>query len=105
MDMTTMEMVITVLTVLGSAGAWQYYTRRSELKAEAESSYRKLLEQEFKLERDEFRDTTRNELQLLRHKLHDIATEKIVLADRLARLEAADQELRTRVELLERKSA
>lgn len=102
MDMTTMEMLIMIISVLGSAGAWQYYTRRSELKAETESEYRKLLEKEFRSERDEFRESTRNELSLLRQKLHDIATEKIVLAERLTRLESTDAEIRKRLELLEK---
>lgn len=59
--------LITLITVLGSAGAWQYYSKRLDKKKQEELEYRfdcksridrlELLLQESSKEKDELRET------------------------------------------------
>lgn len=100
-DLDTLTIIVTLVSVMGSAGAWQFYTRRSELSAAKERSITKLVEEQIIIANKEDQQRLESEVMKIRDKLHSIQNDKIELAARLATLESSDIEFRRRLDLLE----
>lgn len=89
--------VITLITVLGSTAAWDYYKKRLEVKKKAES--------EDKEEKNLYRDDLKERVSKLEQLLTDSAAEKDTLRDKVIALTAEVAALSTKVEYLEKEVA
>lgn len=90
------QTIITVVTVLGSAGAWQFYQNRMKLK-----------HQEKKEDRSEqtlFRDDLRERVAVLEEKLEQAYKEKEETQERLVRVMQELTEYKVRLEYLEKEN-
>jgi chromosome segregation ATPase len=89
--------VITLITVLGSTAAWDYYKKRLEVKKKAES--------EDKEEKNLYRDDLKERVSKLEQLLTDSAVEKDTLRDKVIALTAEVAALSTKVGYLEKEVA
>ena len=90
------QTIITVVTVLGSAGAWQFYQNRMKLK-----------HQEKKEDRSEqtlFRDDLRERVAVLEEKLEQAYKENEETQERLVRVMQELTEYKVRLEYLEKEN-
>lgn len=96
MDKEVLHIVITALTVLGSAGAWQFYQSRLKLK-HAEKK-------EDRSEQTMFRDDLRERVAVLEQKLEDAYNEKERTTKRLAEVMTELAGHKVRIEFLEKEN-
>ena len=87
------QTLITIVTVLGSAGAWQFYQSRLKLKHEERK--------EDKGEQTLFRDDLRERVAVLEQKLEEAYEEKQKTQERLAVVMTELAEYKVRLEFLE----
>jgi len=89
--------VITLITVLGSTAAWDFYKKKLDMKKKAES--------EDKEEKNLYRDDLKERVSKLEQLLIDSALEKDTLRDKVIALTAEVAALSTKVEYLEKEVA
>jgi len=92
------QIAITIVTVLGSGAAFQFYTNRMKLKAEKEKEYN--ANSDTMLYRDDLKARVRNLEELLAHS----ADEKDTLRNQILELTAEVHSLRVKVEFLEKEN-
>ena len=84
---------ITLVTILGSAGAWQYYTKKAELKAKAKT--------EEKTEHTLYRDDLRERVVALETRLEQERDVNSKLQVEIGELKTKLTEYKVRLEYLE----
>ncbi len=94
MDATTV--IITIVTVLGSAGAWQFYQNRMKLKFEQDNSDQK--------DKNLYRDDLRDRVVVLETKLENTIKEKEGLLKEMGDLSTKVTEYKIRLEFLEKEN-
>ena len=90
------QTIITIVTVLGSAGAWQFYQSRLKIKHQER--------QEDKGEQTLFRDDLRERVAILEQKLEEAYQEKQKTQERLAVVMTELAEYKVRLEFLEKEN-
>jgi predicted nuclease with TOPRIM domain len=90
------QTIITIVTVLGSAGAWQFYQSRLKLKHQERK--------EDKGEQTLFRDDLRERVAVLEEKLEQAYDEKNAVAERLSQVLQELAEYKVRLEFLEKEN-
>lgn len=88
--------VVTLITVLFSAGAWRFYENRMKLKAETDMSD--------KQEQNLYRDDLRERVKKLEKLLAESSEEKDVMREQILSLTQEVSELRTKVTFLEKEN-
>jgi len=96
MDPATLNIAITVVTVLGSAGAWQFYQNRLKLQHESKKDDRS--------EQTLFREDLRERVAVLEEKLEQAYKEKNDVADKLSQVLQELAEYKVRLEFLEKEN-
>jgi len=91
------SIVVTLITVLGSTAAWDYYKKRMELRKQEDSQ-----EQD---EKNLYRDDLKDRVRKLEELLDDSAKQKDTLRDKVIALTAEVAILTTKVEYLEKESS
>ena len=90
------QTIITIVTVLESAGAWQFYQSRLKLKHQERK--------EDKGEQTLFRDDLRERVAVLEEKLEQAYDEKNAVAERLSQVLQELAEYKVRLEFLEKEN-
>jgi hypothetical protein len=93
-DYTTI--VITTVTVLGSAGAWNYYQNRLKLKYETKK--------EDKSDQNLYRDDLRERVAILENKLDEERNAKLKTTEEVIELRTKLTEYKVRLEFLEKEN-
>lgn len=88
--------IITLVSVLGSAGAWQFYQNRMKLKYQAEK--------EDKTDQNLYRDDLRERVAVLESKLEEERDEKDKRQDEITKLQTTLAEYKVRLEFLEKEN-
>jgi hypothetical protein len=88
--------LVTMMTVLFSAGAWKFYERRIKLKTD--------LEREDRTDQNMYRDDLRDRVRRLEQLLTDGAVEKDVMRDQILSLTKEVSTLHVKVEYLEKEN-
>ena len=88
--------VITAVSVLGSAGAWQFYQNRMKLKYQAE--------REDKTDQNLYRDDLRERVAVLESKLEEERDETDKRQDEITLLQTTLAEYKVRLEFLEKEN-
>jgi len=88
--------IITLITVLGGAGAWKFYERRMEIKREKEREE----DQHIHL----FRDDLRERVAVLESKLEDSTRREKVLLEEIRQLSETVAALKVEIEYLRREN-
>jgi flagellar motility protein MotE (MotC chaperone) len=96
MDGEILNIVITAVTVLGSAGAWQFYQNRLKLKHQEK--------QEDRSEQTLFRDDLRERVAVLEEKLEQAWKEKAEVSEKLVIVTTQLAEYKVRLEFLEKEN-
>ena len=91
-----LTVIITVVSVLGSAGAWQFYQNRLKLKYEAQ--------REDKTDMNLYRDDLRERVAVLESKLEEAHKEKEKRQDEITQLQTMLAEYKVRLEFLEKEN-
>jgi uncharacterized protein HemX len=92
------QIVITVVGVLGSASAWKYLEARMKLKAEQKNEYAK------NDDGMQYRDDLKNRVRNLESLLAKASDEKDELRDTVLELTSQVSELKVKVEFLEKEN-
>jgi chromosome segregation ATPase len=90
------QTIITIITVLGSAGAWQFYQSRLNLKHQEK--------QEDRGEQTLFRDDLRERVAILEQKLEESYSEKEKVQRELTEVLQTLAEYKVRLEFLEKEN-
>jgi len=90
------QTIITIVTVLGSAGAWQFYQSRLKIKHQERK--------EDKGEQTLFRDDLRERVAVLEEKLEQAHKEKAETQERLSVVMTELAEYKVRLEFLEKEN-
>lgn len=93
-DMTTV--FVTLATVLTSAGAWQFWQKRLQLKHDSDESDRS--------EQTMFRDDLRERVAILEQKLEEAYTDKAKTERKLTEVLTLLAEYKVRLEFLEKEN-
>jgi hypothetical protein len=88
--------LVTMMTVLFSAGAWKFYEKRIKLKTD--------LEREDRTDQNMYRDDLRERVRRLEQLLTDGALEKDVMRDQILSLTKEVTALHVKVEYLEKEN-
>jgi len=88
--------IITLITVLGGAGAWKYYERRLELARQKEREE----EQQVHL----FRDDLRERVTVLETKLEEALKREVSLLEEIRKLSETVAALKVEIEYLRREN-
>lgn len=96
MDGGLLNIVITAVTVLGSAGAWQFYQNKLKLKHQEK--------QEDRSEQTLFRDDLRERVAVLEEKLEQAWKEKAEVSEKLIKVTTQLAEYKVRLEFLEKEN-
>jgi len=88
--------LVTMMTVLFSAGAWKFYEKRIKLKTE--------IEREDRTDQNMYRDDLRDRVRRLEQLLTDGALEKDVMRDQILSLTKEVTALHVKVEYLEKEN-
>ena len=88
--------IITIVTVLFSAGAWKFYEARMKLKSEEKADE--------KTDQNMYRDDLRERVRKLETLLSESSDEKDAMRDQILELTAEVAELRAKVEFLEKEN-
>jgi len=94
LDQGLITIIVTIITTLGGAKAWEYYQKRLELNREGE--------REDKENALMFRDDLRERVAVLEEKLESSRRDKEDLLNSLAELKMSLAEFKTRIEFLEK---
>ena len=94
--METSNIIITLLTVLTSAGAWKFY----EIKMKMKSDHKK----ENKQEQNMYRDDLRERVAIMESELKKEAKEKEDLMTQIIELKTSLAEYKVRLEFLEKEN-
>lgn len=89
--------IITLITVLGGAGAWKYYERRLELIRQKEKEE----EQQIHL----FRDDLRERVAVLESKLEESNKREVALLEEIRKLSETVAAMKVEVDYLRRENA
>ena len=89
--------IITLITVLGGAGAWKYYERRLEIARQKEKDE----EQQVHL----FRDDLRERVTVLETKLEEALKREVSLLEEIRKLSETVAALKVEIEYLRRENA
>ena len=95
-DSNMITVLITLVTVLGSGAAWQFYEKRMRLRADQE--------EKDKNEHLLYRDDLRERVAVLESKLEDSRKEKEALLETLRTLSEQTAALRVEVEFLKKEN-
>ena len=96
MDSEILNIAITAVTVLGSAGAWQFYQNRLKLKHQEK--------QEDRGEQTLFRDDLRERVAILEERLEQAYREKADTQAKLTEVMTELAEYKVRLEFLEKEN-
>lgn len=96
MDTALAQTIITVVTVLTSAGAWQFYQSRMRIKHKEK--------QEDRSEHTMFRDDLRERVAVLEDKLEEAYTNKRKTEQKLTEVLTQLAEYKVRLEFLEKEN-
>ena len=96
MDPAYLNIAITAVTVLGSAGAWQFYQNRMKLQHESKKDDRS--------EQTLFREDLRERVAVLEEKLEQAYKEKNDVAEKLSQVLQELAEYKVRLEFLEKEN-
>jgi len=96
MDGGLLNIVITAVTVLGSAGAWQFYQNKLKLKHQEK--------QEDRSEQTLFRDDLRERVAVLEERLEQAYKEKADVSEKLIKVTTQLAEYKVRLEFLEKEN-
>lgn len=96
MEGDLLNIVITAVTVLGSAGAWQFYQNKLKLKHQEK--------QEDRSEQTLFRDDLRERVAVLEEKLEQAYREKAEVSEKLVKVTTQLAEYKVRLEFLEKEN-
>ena len=88
--------IITIVSVLGSAGAWQFYQNRMKLKYQAEK--------DDKSDQNLYRDDLRERVAVLESRLEEERDEKDKRQDEITKLQTTLAEYKVRLEFLEKEN-
>lgn len=88
--------IVTIVTVLFSAGAWKFYEKRMQLKSDKET--------EEKTDHNMYRDDLKARVKKLETLLADSSEEKDKMRDQILALTAEVAELRAKVDFLEKEN-
>lgn len=88
--------LVTMITVLFSAGAWKFYEKKIKLKTD--------LEREDRTDQNMYRDDLRDRVRRLEQLLTDGALEKDVMRDQILSLTKEVTALHVKVEYLEKEN-
>jgi hypothetical protein len=88
--------LVTMMTVLFSAGAWKFYEKKIKLKTE--------LEREDRTDQNMYRDDLRDRVRRLEQLLTDSALEKDEMRDQILSLTKEVSALHVKVEYLEKEN-
>ena len=88
--------LVTIMTVLFSAGAWKFYEKRIKLKTE--------LEKEDRTDQNMYRDDLRDRVRRLEQLLTDSAVEKDEMRNQILSLTKEVSALHVKVEYLEKEN-
>ena len=88
--------LVTMITVLFSAGAWKFYEKRIKLKTD--------LEREDRTDQNMYRDDLRDRVRRLEQLLTDSAIEKDVMREQILSLTKEVSALHVKVEYLEKEN-
>lgn len=89
--------IITLITVLGGAGAWKYYERRLELARQKEKEE----EEQIHL----FRDDLRERVAVLESKLEESNKREVTLLEEIRKLSETVAAMKVEIEYLRRENA
>ena len=95
MDNVT-TVIVTIVTVLFSAGAWKFYETKMKLKSEEKADE--------KTDQNMYRDDLRERVRKLETLLSESSDEKDAMRDQILELTAEVAELRAKVEFLEKEN-
>ena len=88
--------IVTIVSVLGSAGAWQFYQNRMKLKYQAEK--------EDKTDQNLYRDDLRERVAVLESRLEEERDEKDKRQEEITKLQTTLAEYKVRLEFLEKEN-
>lgn len=94
MDLTTI--IVTAVTVIGSAGAWKFYEEKMKLKHQEKSTEKK--------DDNLYRDDLRERVAVMESKLETTAKEKEDLMHKVSDLKSQLAEYKIRLEYLEKEN-
>jgi chromosome segregation ATPase len=94
MDLTTI--IVTAVTVIGSAGAWKFYEEKMKLKHQEKSTEKK--------DDNLYRDDLRERVAVMESKLEITSKEKEDLMHKVSDLKAQLTEYKIRLEYLEKEN-
>lgn len=89
--------IITLITVLGGAGAWKYYERRLDLTRQKEKEE----EEQIHL----FRDDLRERVAVLESKLEESTKREVALLEEIRKLSETVAAMKVEIEYLRRENA
>ena len=96
MEKNFITIAVTLITVLGSTAAWDFYKKKLDMKKKEES--------EEKEEKNLYRDDLKDRVSKLEQLLAESAVEKDKLRDKVIALTADVATLSTKVEFLEKEA-
>ena len=88
--------IVTIVSVLGSAGAWQFYQNRMKLKYQAEK--------DDKSDQNLYRDDLRERVAVLESRLEEERDEKDKRQEEITKLQTTLAEYKVRLEFLEKEN-
>ena len=88
--------VVTLITVLFSAGAWAFYEKKMKLSAEQEAMKNK--------EQNLYRDDLRERVRKLENLLEESSVEKDLMRQQILELSNEVSELRVKIQFLEKEN-
>ena len=94
MDQGVITIIVTIITTLGGAKAWEYYRAKLEINRDEEVESKK----EYTL----FRDDLRERVAVLEEKLEESRNDKNSLLESITQLKMSIAEFKTRIEFLEK---
>ena len=96
MEKNFITIAVTLITVLGSTAAWDFYKKKLDMKKKEESEETE--------EKNLYRDDLKDRVSKLEHLLAESAVEKDKLRDKVIALTADVATLSTKVEFLEKEA-
>jgi predicted nuclease with TOPRIM domain len=96
MDSPLNQIIVTIVTALGSAGAWQFYQNRMKVKS--------LQRKQDKDDKNLYRDDLRERVAILEQRLEQAYQEKEKTSQELAVVMSQMAEYKVRIEFLEKEN-
>ena len=98
--MQPIEIILAVVTVLGSGAAFKYYESRARLKSEERKAER--LERKEEDPNTLYRDDLKNRVEEMDRALKEAHKELLALTEKVAKLETENSFLRREIDILKR---